>query len=69
MSRTGADLVASALEALGVRHAFAIVSIHNMPMLDAINRLGFNETHRRAARAGAARTRPTDMRGRRAKSA
>ena len=41
MSRTGADLVASALKALGVRHAFAIVSIHNMPILDAINRLGF----------------------------
>ena len=28
------------LAALGVRHAFCIVSIHNMPMLDAINRLG-----------------------------
>ena len=43
MSRTGADLVASALKALGVRHAFAIVSIHNMPILDAINRLGFTK--------------------------
>ena len=40
MTRTGADLVAEALAALRVRHAFAIVSIHNMPMLDAINRLG-----------------------------
>ncbi len=43
MSRTGADLIASALKALGVRHAFAIVSIHNMPILDAINRLGFTQ--------------------------
>ncbi len=43
MSRTGADLVASALKALGVRHAFAIVSIHNMPIVDAINRLGFTK--------------------------
>jgi acetolactate synthase-1/2/3 large subunit len=43
MSRTGADLVADALKALGVRHAFGIVSIHNMPMLDAINRLGFTK--------------------------
>jgi acetolactate synthase-1/2/3 large subunit len=38
---SGADLIASALKAIGVRHAFAIVSIHNMPILDAINRLGF----------------------------
>ena len=36
---TGADVVAEALAALGVRYAFCIVSIHNMPMLDAINRL------------------------------
>ena len=43
MSRIGADVVAEALRALGVRHAFAIVSIHNMPMLDAINRLGFTK--------------------------
>ncbi len=43
MSRAGADLVASALKGLGVRHAFAIVSIHNMPILDAINRLGFTK--------------------------
>ncbi len=41
MKRTGADVVAGALQALGVRHAFCIVSIHNMPLLDAINRLGF----------------------------
>ena len=37
---TGADLVAQALADLEVRHVFAIVSIHNMPLLDAINRLG-----------------------------
>ena len=41
MSRIGADLVAQALKTLGVRHAFCIVSIHNMPIIDAINRLGF----------------------------
>jgi acetolactate synthase-1/2/3 large subunit len=40
LTRTGADVVAEALAALGVRHAFCIVSIHNMPLLDAINRLG-----------------------------
>ncbi|MFU8817092.1 MAG: thiamine pyrophosphate-binding protein, partial [Pseudomonadales bacterium] len=37
---TGADLVAQALAQMGVQHVFAIVSIHNMPLLDAINRLG-----------------------------
>ena len=37
---TGADLIADALAQLEVEHVFAIVSIHNMPMLDAINRLG-----------------------------
>ena len=37
---TGADLVAQGLAQLGVEHVFAIVSIHNMPILDAINRLG-----------------------------
>lgn len=37
---SGADLVADALAQLEVEHVFAIVSIHNMPMLDAINRLG-----------------------------
>jgi len=40
MSRTGADLIAQGLAAWNVRHVFAIVSIHNMPILDAINRLG-----------------------------
>ncbi|MEQ8990812.1 MAG: thiamine pyrophosphate-binding protein [Pseudomonadales bacterium] len=37
---SGADLVAKALAQMGVRDVFAIVSIHNMPLLDAINRLG-----------------------------
>ena len=37
---TGADLIADALAQLDVDHVFAIVSIHNMPILDAINRLG-----------------------------
>ena len=37
---TGADLVARALAGMGVRHVFGIVSIHNMPLFDAINRLG-----------------------------
>jgi acetolactate synthase-1/2/3 large subunit len=39
-SFTGADLIAGALAQLEVEHVFAIVSIHNMPILDAINRLG-----------------------------
>ena len=39
MSFTGADLVADALAQLGVEHVFGIVSIHNMPIMDAINRL------------------------------
>ena len=40
MSFTGADIVAAGLAAWGVKHVFGIVSIHNMPILDAINRLG-----------------------------
>jgi acetolactate synthase-1/2/3 large subunit len=36
----GADLIADALAQMEVEHVFAIVSIHNMPILDAINRLG-----------------------------
>ena len=40
MSYNGADLVAESLASLEVEHVFAIVSIHNMPLLDAINRLG-----------------------------
>ena len=42
-SFTGADLVADALAQLDVEHVFAIVSIHNMPILDAINRLGITK--------------------------
>ena len=40
MSYTGSDLIAEGLAAIGVQHVFGIVSIHNMPILDAINRLG-----------------------------
>ena len=40
MSYTGADLIAEGLAQLGVEHVFGIVSIHNMPIMDAINRLG-----------------------------
>ena len=40
MTRIGADLIAEGLAAYDVEHVFAIVSIHNMPILDAINRLG-----------------------------
>jgi len=40
MSYSGADLIADALAQLGVAHVFGIVSIHNMPIMDAINRLG-----------------------------
>ncbi len=40
MGRTGGDLIAEGLAAYGVEHVFAIVSIHNMAILDAINRLG-----------------------------
>ena len=40
MSYTGADLIADGLATLGIKHVFGIVSIHNMPIFDAINRLG-----------------------------
>jgi acetolactate synthase-1/2/3 large subunit len=40
MSYTGADFIAEGLADLGVAHVFGIVSIHNMPIFDAINRLG-----------------------------
>jgi len=36
--RSGADLVAGTLEALGVEAVFGIVSVHNLPILDAIRR-------------------------------
>jgi acetolactate synthase-1/2/3 large subunit len=40
MTSIGADIIAEGLAALGLRHVFGIVSIHNMPIFDAINRLG-----------------------------
>ena len=40
MEMTGGEAVVSALEALGVRHVFGIVSIHNLPIYDAIARRG-----------------------------
>lgn len=36
----GGDAVYEALKVLGVEHVFAIVSIHNMPILDAVARKG-----------------------------
>lgn len=40
---SGADQVADALQTLGVRHVFAIASVHNLPILRALHRLGFTE--------------------------
>jgi acetolactate synthase-1/2/3 large subunit len=37
---TGGEAVVSALELLGVRHVFGIVSVHNLPIYDAIARRG-----------------------------
>ncbi len=54
---TVGELVAAALANLGVRHAFGIVSIHNMPMLDAIGRgnaIGFVPTRGEAGAANMA---------------
>ncbi|MQA97535.1 MAG: thiamine pyrophosphate-binding protein [Streptosporangiales bacterium] len=42
-THTGADQVADALQTLGVRHVFAIASIHNLPILRALHRRGFTE--------------------------
>ncbi len=39
-SMTGGEAVARTLLALGVRHVFGIVSVHNIPIYDAISRLG-----------------------------
>ena len=36
---TGAEIVANTLKTAGVRHVFGIVSIHNMPIVDAISRI------------------------------
>jgi len=38
--RTGGEAVVAALRALGVRHVFGIVSVHNIPIFDAILRDG-----------------------------
>ena len=40
MTHTGADIIAEGLASLGVSRAFGIVSIHNMPVFDAIRRRG-----------------------------
>src|ERR1700756_4672210 len=40
MEMTGGEAVVSALETLGVRHVFGIVSVHNLPIYDAIARPG-----------------------------
>src|ERR1700761_5283416 len=40
MDMTGGEAVVAALEALGVRHVFGIVSVHNLPIYDAIARRG-----------------------------
>jgi acetolactate synthase-1/2/3 large subunit len=40
MEMTGGEAVAAALETLGVQHVFGIVSVHNLPIYDAIARRG-----------------------------
>ena len=40
MEMTGGEAVVAALETLGVRHVFGIVSVHNLPIYDAIARRG-----------------------------
>ena len=35
---TGGEAIVATLEALGVRHVFGIVSVHNLPIVDAISR-------------------------------
>jgi acetolactate synthase-1/2/3 large subunit len=40
MEMTGGEAVAAALETLGVRHVFGIVSVHNLPIYDALARRG-----------------------------
>jgi len=37
-SRTGAEIIVDTLISAGVKHVFGIVSIHNMPIVDAIGR-------------------------------
>lgn len=40
MELTGGEAVVAALDMLGVRHVFGIVSVHNLPIYDAIARRG-----------------------------
>ena len=53
MIHTGADTIADGLASLGVCRAFGIVSIHNMPIFDAVRRLGamriIDTSHEQAA--------------------
>lgn len=53
MTHTGADIIADGLASLGVCQAFGIISIHNMPLFDAIRRRGFTRitdtSHEQAA--------------------
>ena len=53
MSNTGADIIAEGLASIGVSRAFGIISIHNMPIFDAIRRRGFTRitdtSHEQAA--------------------
>jgi thiamine pyrophosphate-dependent acetolactate synthase large subunit-like protein len=39
-TRTGGELIADALSAGGVRHAFGIAGVHNLPLYDALGRQG-----------------------------
>ena len=61
MKLTGGEAVVAALEALGIRHVFGIVSVHNLPIVDAISRcaLQFVETrHEQGAAHKRGRLRP-----------
>ena len=53
MNNTGADIIAEGLASIGVSRAFGIISIHNMPIFDAIRRRGFTRitdtSHEQAA--------------------
>ena len=42
---TGGEAVVAALRALGVEHVFGIVSVHNIPIYDAIARDGTGSGH------------------------
>ncbi len=51
---TGGDVVAAFFEACGVRAAFGVISIHNMPILDALMRRGVVRCIAARGEAGAA---------------